>query len=209
MKQYAGLWFPDDEGLTKALRARLDTERVYRGDRLEEALALVKSRRVAVDCGANVGMWTRELARHFEQVIAVEPSRPNVECLEVNTAGLRNVRIIHAALGSQQGRVALDTSKGAFSSMVVPGTGSTPMTTINALDLQNVDYVKIHVNGFEERVLWGASKTLREWGPVLTVVLKPKLAEFDSDPDEIVTWLDEMGYRMAGGQKPYRIFVRR
>lgn len=209
MQQYAGIWFPDDGGLTKALRARLDTERVYRGDRLEEALAVVKQRRVAVDCGANVGMWTRELARHFDQVIAIEPSRANVECLEVNTAGLHNVRIIHAAAGAQHGRVALDETKGAFSSTVVPGKGITPMVTLNELDLQNVDYMKVHVNGFEEHVLWGASKVLRQCGPVLTVVLKSKLAAFDSEPDEVIAWLDEMGYRLHGGQKPYRIFIRK
>ena len=37
-----------------------------------EARALLGPRRLAIDVGANVGDWSRWMARHFEQVVALE-----------------------------------------------------------------------------------------------------------------------------------------
>ena len=207
MRQYAGIFFPDDDGtLTKALKARLDSEPVYRGDRLEEALKYVKRFDVAVDCGANVGMWTVELAKRFQQVIAIEADPTNVECLRRNTAECSNVVIYGAAAGETQGRAGLDQRKGHFSSHISRGD-DVLLLPLDDLPSVACDYLKVHVNGYELPVLKGAVETLRRCKPVLTVVLKPKLAAYDTAPEDIIAWLDAHGYALAGGLKPYRIFT--
>ena len=207
MRQYAGIWFPDDDGtLTKALKARLDSEPVYRGDRLEEALRHVKRFDVAVDCGANVGMWSMALAKRFRDVIAIEADPTNVECLLLNTAECSNVLVHGFAVGEAHGRAGLDRRKGHFSSHISPG-GDVAVMPLDGLIKGGCDYLKVHVNGYELPVLKGAVETLRRCKPVLTVVLKPKLAAYDTAPEDIIAWLEAHGYRMAGGLKPYRIFT--
>jgi FkbM family methyltransferase len=214
MRQYAGIWFPDDEGtLTKAMMARLDSEDVYRGDRLVEAMKVVPGRGVAVDAGANVGMWTRELAKAFKRVIAIEPNAANAECLDVNTAQFTHVAVVRCALGEVTGTIAMETKKGNFSATVAPGgsvddKARVPMMRLDELGLEACDYLKVHVNGYELQALKGAVETLRRCKPVLTVVLKPKLAAFELAPEDVIAWLEGQGYRLAGGQKPYRIFVK-
>ena len=210
MRQYRNIWFPDDDGtLTKALKARLDSEPVYRGDRLEEALKYVKRFDLAVDCGANVGMWTVELAKRFKHVIAFEADPMNAECLTRNTAQLKNVSVINQALGETPGRAALDRRKGHFSSHITAGD-AVEMKSLNYYSVIEVcDYLKVHVNGYELPVLRGAADFLKRCRPVLTVVLKPKLAAYDTAPEDIIAWLDAHDYTLAGGQKPYRIFIPR
>ena len=207
MRQYAGIWFPDDGTLTKALKARLDSEPVYRGDRLEEALRHVKRFDVAVDCGANVGMWTVPLAKRFGKVAAIEANALNVACLRKNTEQFANVEICGEAVGEHDGWAGLERRKGAFSTQIVAGDD----VHINRLDIlirgQRCDYLKVHVNGYELPVLKGAADILRRAKPVLTVVLKPKLAAYDTAPEDIIAWLEAHGYALAGGQKPYRIFT--
>ena len=206
MRQYAGIWFPDDGTLTKHLRARLDVEPIYQGDRFGEAMRYVKDFRFAVDCGANVGMWAVPLAKRFRQVLAIEADPANVECLRANVANLGNVDPVWAALGDTAGRVALTRDKTALSSHVVPGDE----VTIGPLDdfkIGHCGYIKVHVNGYELPVLKGAVETLRRCKPVLTVVLKPRLADYDTTPEDIIAWLAAQGYRLTGGQKPYRIFL--
>ena len=206
MQQYAGIWFPDDGTLTKHLRARLDAEPLYHGDRFGEAMRYVKDFRFAVDCGANVGMWTTALAKRFRQVIAIEADPANVECLRANVAKLSNVDPVWTALGETVGRVALVRDKTALSSRVIRGDE----VTIGPLDdfkIGHCGYLKLHVNGYELPVLKGAVETLRRCKPVLTVVLKPKLAAYDTAPEDIIAWLEAHGYALAGGQKPYRIFT--
>lgn len=210
MRQYCGIWFPDDDGgLTRALKARLDNEPVYHGDRLAEALRYVTWFRTAVECGANVGMWTRELARHFGKVVAIEPAPANCECLKANTAELQNVTLVECALGAEEGTCGLEMKKGHFSATVVRESvnQTIPMIPLDALRIENCDYIKMHVNGYELETLQGAVATLARCAPVLTVVLKPKLGRFGHGPGDVIDWLAEKGYRMAGGQKPYRIFT--
>ena len=207
MRQYRGIWFPDDDGtLTKALKARLDSEPVYRGDRLEEALKYVKRFDLAVDCGANVGMWTVELAKRFQQVIAIEADPKNEECLRRNIAPFSNVVVYGCAAGETNGRAGLARRKGHFSSHISSGD-DVPMLPLDDLPIYTCGYLKLHVNGYELPVLKGAVETLRRRKPVLTVVLKPKLAAYDTAPEDIIAWLDAHGYALAGGQKPYRIFL--
>ena len=211
MRQYAGIWFPGDDGtLTKALKARLDSEPVYRGDRLREALAHVTDESLAIDCGANVGMWTMPISTVFARVIAFEADPMNAECLTRNTAQLKNVSVINQALGERSGRAALDRRKGHFSSHIAVGDAVDVVTIDQYSDIiPRCGYIKLHVNGYELPVLKGAVETLRRCKPVLTVVLKPKLAAYDTAPEDIIAWLDAHDYVLAGGQKPYRIFIPR
>lgn len=212
--EFCGLVYPDGDEISKHMAARLRSEPFYQSDKLAAALALVKSRRTAIDCGAWVGGWSRELAKHFARVIAIEANPDNARCVGVN-AGRENVQVHNVALSDKPGLVSVKPEHNGpnVGSRVVHGeSGQIESITLDALlsgfsDLGPVDYIKIHVNGMEFKALLGAEATIRRHRPVLTVVLKPALVEFGSSPMEARLFLRNVGYRPAGGERPYEIWV--
>lgn len=60
-----------------------------------------------IDLGANVGDYTKIMAKHARRVIAFEPDPWTVERLRENTAGLDNVTIEAAAAGTEDGETEL------------------------------------------------------------------------------------------------------
>ncbi|MFM0028404.1 FkbM family methyltransferase [Paraburkholderia madseniana] len=63
------------------------------------------------------------------------------------------------------------------------------MVSVDSLDLERVDLIKLDVEGMEVEVLHGARKTLQNLKPILSIeILK-------SDQTAIKGLLDEQGYR--------------
>ena len=209
MKQYGGLCFPDDEMLSVELRAKLDEQYGYHGDRLLEALGQVKDFSVAVDCGAHVGTWTRVLADRFERVLAFEPDADSAACLLRNTEGMPNVERHEYALGEKAGHARLERNKGRMGNFIGYGCGIL-VDRLDELRLERCGYMKIHANGYELPVLKGAVDTIRRCRPVMTVVFKPKAettARYGYTTQELEKFVLGLGYKPGTGTKPYKVFV--
>ena len=56
----------------------------YQSIQRTESLKHIKKRRKAIDIGANVGLWARDLCGLFNKVILFEPNSLNTECLKKN-----------------------------------------------------------------------------------------------------------------------------
>lgn len=122
---------------------------------------------VFLDVGANTGTWSRALADRFDRVVAIEPQA---------LSGLRenlpdNVEIIEAAAGSEAGTADLHmhgaSTEQATLSKIHPLSGTegkvvceVPVITIDSLDLRDVGFLKIDVEGFGPQVLEGALETM-------------------------------------------------
>ena len=85
MKQVNGLWLPDSDTHFSGPDYEIGTRQVV--------LGLTKERRLALDVGAHVGIWTCHLADEFGEVISLEPNPENFECLQKNTEGMDNVTL--------------------------------------------------------------------------------------------------------------------
>lgn len=218
MQRVSGWWYPDGDTITKSLRARLETEAVYRGDRLEDALKHVTHWHTAVDVGAHIGCWTRELAKRFKRVIAIEPNPEAAACVRENCRGHGNVEVIEMAAGPDTGEktcyVALRRNKGSISSMIAhPGAhpgdndGVVPIRSIDSLVVRDVDYMKVHCNGYELPALRGAQHTIDSSRPVITVVIKPAAREYAIQPEDFHEFMGSIGYRVVSRLKPYFVFA--
>lgn len=134
---------------------------------LQQVLAHVKGRGLALDVGAHIGTWTVPLAERFRDVIAFEPVEANRVCLEANVAGRANVVVLPVAVGAQAGT----------GSMAFPGANSGTYylergadVLVVALDTvvhSPVDFIKIDVEGLEGAVLTGAEHLLRTSHPAV------------------------------------------
>lgn len=156
-------------------------------DHLHAALRFVDHFGIALDGGAHVGSWTREMARKFEGVIAVEPAKDTYACLCANTHDHPNVRTVNALLGAEMGAGDLiddDSRRGNTGSrfMRIRREGTIPIITIDSLGLEGLDFLKLDVEGTEYYALLGATNTIRQNQPVVVIEEKGFGRRYDLQP---------------------------
>ena len=178
MYESHGWWFPDTEThfpemLKKSISKGGPTE--YQYQVRNRSFNYVKQNRVALDIGANVGLWSRDLVKRFDTVIAFEPVAMFRECLTRNVFA-KNLKINPIALGDQEGWIQMIITEGNTGHTHVDPkskSGDTEIKRLDSLNLPVVDYIKIDCEGFEYRVLQGAQQTIRRCRPIVVIEQKP------------------------------------
>lgn len=185
MHEFMGWWFPDTEThfpkmLNKSVAKGGPAE--YQYQVRNRSLAHVKQFGVALDIGANVGLWSRSLCEQFHTVIAFEPVDMFRDCLIRNVSS-KNFVIKDFALGNENTTATMIITEGNTGHTHIDpttiGTGNIEVRRLDDLDLDSVDYIKMDCEGFEFRVLQGAEQTIRRCRPVIVVEQKPHDAYSD------------------------------
>jgi FkbM family methyltransferase len=162
----------------------LDLYGEYSEQEVQLFRAAVRPGQTVLDVGANIGAHSVALARLVTstgRVLAFEPQRDIFYALCGNVAqnNLRQVRCYLAAVGETPGTIAvpeLDSEIEANYGGVglADGLGSAvsePVTLMRIDDLQlpACHFIKVDVEGMEERALMGAAQTIRRFRPLLYV----------------------------------------
>ncbi len=201
MKKFGDFWIPDVDA--RWGRHWLKSQRVYtrgRGPKvedIEEALGYCRQWTTALDGGANIGAYSRVLMQHFSRVIAFEPAPDTFECLQRNLRewGAENrVEAHQNALSDRVESVSLGTEPGRRSpSRRVMGGGDISTIRIDDLGLTDLAFLKIDVEGYEERALRGAEETLKRCRPLVMFEDKPKKSSHFGDPRGAHNYLQSIG----------------
>ena len=179
MVEHYGWKFPDFEThlprmLKKSVDKGLPAE--YQVAVRRRSIELCKNRDLALDIGANVGLWSRDFVGSFKHVIAFEPVALFRECLEHNVQG-KNFEVQPIALGDQdtQGTMIITEDNSGHSHLdpATMGTGNVPVVRLDTLNFHDVSYIKIDCEGYEYRILQGAEQTIRRCRPVVVIEQKP------------------------------------
>lgn len=134
----------------------------------------------ALDIGAHVGLWSRDLVAKFTEVVAFEPCEEHRQCLERNVrAG--NLKIQPWAVGECEGTIDLEIYPGRSGHTHRKQGNSIRMVAIDDLRFDSVDYIKIDVEGFELEVLRGAEETIRRCQPRLCIEQKQQHHRTDQE----------------------------
>jgi FkbM family methyltransferase len=155
----------------------------------------VRAGDVVLDCGANVGVYTRHaLSAGAKLVIAIDPAPSAVACLRRNfEAEIRTGRVIIYPKGvwSRDADLELTTNPAYASAAnsVAINRGdrgpTVPLTTIDAivreLELDRVDFIKMDIEGAEAQALEGGRATIARYRPRMAIALEHR----PSDPDTI------------------------
>lgn len=206
MKSFQGIWFPDHETHLQQWMAKageiVDGKGTYQIKKLRTAVGLCEQRRVAVDVGGHVGLWSMQLKKMFMRVHAFEPVAAHRECFVKNvidTAGMGEDPILHeVALGEKEGSVSIHTTNTSSGDSWVKGDGDIPMITLDSLALEEVDFMKLDCEGYELFALRGAVDTIARCKPVIIVEQKPGRAQKFGLPETgAVTFLQGLGYKLA------------
>jgi len=172
----------------------------------------IRSGDIVLDCGAHVGVYTREaLAEGAKLVVAIEPAPDNVECLRRNLATeIAAHRVIVHAKGvwDKDDFLTLQVypDNSARDSFVIDwkeahAGAKVPLTTIDnlvsELKLERVDFIKMDIEGAERRAIAGARGTLAKYRPRLAIAAYHLLDDAESIPRAVRSiW---SGYRMECG----------
>ena len=163
-------------------------------------MEMVKDRRVAVDIGAHVGLWSRVMALDFERVHAFEPLPDHTVCWRRNMEAFDNAELHVVALGTEEKTVSLVTEATRTGDTHVGGQrGSVPMTRLDSFGLDNVDFIKVDCEGYELFALQGGEETLKRCRPVICVEQKPGHAgRFGLADTQALDYLESLGALRQG-----------
>lgn len=175
MYQAHGWWFPDtDTHFAEMISKHVNKggKPVYQDRVRNQSLIHCTSRRTALDIGANVGLWAKDLCSQFQQVIAFEPVEEFRQCLMRNVTE-SNLDIRACALGAENTTINMIVTEHntghSHVDVATVGQGTIPMWRLDSIDLPAIDYVKIDCEGYEKNILIGAEQTIRRNRPVLVI----------------------------------------
>ncbi|GAP96379.1 FkbM family methyltransferase [Leptolyngbya sp. NIES-2104] len=169
-----------DDNYLKQIKKRFEPKMVQ----LFKAVATGSE--VILDIGANIGCTALLFGELSKEVYAFEPSPTTFQLLEKNilNSGLENIALQNTGLGEESGEFTLTFSpanrSGGFVSnqtQIEAGHVTEKITirqldeVIQSLNLSQVDFIKIDVEGFEGQVLRGATQTLATYQPIVVLEL--------------------------------------
>jgi FkbM family methyltransferase len=201
-------WIPEGSDYVLPFNLAEQERRIYgSGERF------VQPGDTVLDCGANVGVFTREaLKAGAKLVVAIEPAPENLECLRRNYAPeiSKGVVIVYPkGVWDQDASLTMNIDKhnSAADSFVLQPEGAQPSTQtialttidklVSELKLDSVNFIKMDIEGAEPKALAGARATLARFHPKLSVSAYHK----PNDPVEIPQVIRQgwPGYSMQCG----------
>lgn len=178
--------------------SRFPQHNIHGADRqrelIEDAVRFCRRKRLAIDVGAHIGLCSIVLGEKFRGVRAFEPVDENWKCLIRNVP--HNVLPLKAALSSEAHGYSMELPEGGNSGCWHFGPGSTATFTLDSFDYEDVDFIKLDVEGAEGFVLQGAVDTLQAYKPV--VLFEDNSLGgmyFEEDWVNPKTVLEELGYK--------------
>lgn len=206
-----GWKFPDFESRLCAVNE--ESESIYSGlEHVRKALEYVKNFEVALDVGANVGLISVPLTKNFKKVISVECIPITYECLHYNLENYayNSFEALNFALSDSIGNieVAIPQHNGTIASSGWASISSErkdsfqekillniKCRTIDSLNLERLDFLKIDVEQAEMMVIKGGLSTIKKFKPVI---------EFENKRGEnnsVISLLEAFGYKTMPGRK--------
>ena len=158
-----------------------------------------------IDVGAWVGTWSMAMNPYCGRVVAFEPDAVHYYCLVKNVSD--DIETHQLAVGNDTKMISL-TNDNFTQAKRVAGDGTIPMVTIDSLNLDDVDLIKIDVEGYEMEVLKGAKNTLKACKFVM-IELNSNTGKYGSSNKECMELLHNNGFQLLLEHWPDKVFYRK
>ena len=203
---------PDDPVVSGAL-----TLGVYEKEEIAFFERVVEPEMIFVDVGANVGLYTALGMKHMcypGRIVCVEPDPVSASFLErtieANHKGEQSPRVsfYQVALSDRMGEVTLHQNpenKGdnrIYSDPLCPDAIQVPAATLDNLlareGIEEINLMKIDVQGAEAKVIAGAQGVLRKSTDcvMMTEFWPYGLTNCGSNPHAYLTMLEDLGFKL-------------
>jgi FkbM family methyltransferase len=152
---------------------------------------------VFYDVGAHEGLFSIWVKRVRPEV-TVHAFEPMAAGLEANLAlnGIDSVLVHPFAVGDRVGAVTMCTEKRSSNHVTQETKGSTPMVTIDSLGLEPPTIVKLDVEGFELRALWGARETIKQHRPIIITEINACYMRYHTGLMLFFEYMSTFGYSL-------------
>jgi len=192
----------------------------------DTALQYVTKYDHVVDVGAHVGISVHHWAKHFNKVSAFEPMKDHFDCLKKNTEQLSNVEIYNTAVSDQEGLLygSYRSTKNSGSFQLLDSSYKQPnkksprqlyeisVKKLDSFNFDNLNLLKIDVEGWEFEVLKGAIETIKNHKPVLLVEFtggESRKSLHRYDVNEYNKLIDKLNYQAVATVESDTIYVPR
>lgn len=173
---------------------------------LYHARRLIQPGAVVLDVGANFGYYSMMLAvalRGEGEIHAFEPAEETFAKLARHVA-INRIACIHAhrmALSDAPGSAAMHHRDGNSGAAYLEPGEEVPVSTLDQFAAEHalgrVDFIKLDVEGFEERVLRGGSGVISRFRPTMLVEVQPfTLERAGSSVHRLLDLLTSQGYEL-------------
>jgi FkbM family methyltransferase len=161
---------------------------------------------VFLDCGAFIGDTIDIFLKHcpyYDRIVAFEPDSKNFEKLKIKHSDNQKITLINAGAYNKNGEVSfLEHGNGDSAIIETLGIKSNyakniQVKSIDSLNLKNVSFIKMDIEGAELNALKGAEKTI--------IKNKPKLAICIYHSDEDMIRIAEYIHELV---PEYKLYVR-
>ena len=157
-----------------------------------------------IDIGAWCGTWAKAMQPFAKKVIAFEPDKVHFACLERNCTINCDPR--QEAVGSENKHISL-TEDDFTQAKRVEKEGDIRMVTLDSLAYENVDLIKIDVEGYEMEVLKGADNTLADT-QYLMIELNNNTKKYGSSNIDVEKHIKSIGFKLLLEHWPDKVFYR-
>jgi FkbM family methyltransferase len=171
-------------------------------EQFEVAKRKIKNFRTCLDLGGHVGITSIRFAKHFEHVHAFEPV--NGKYFKQNTKQFNNITLYEHAVSDHEGTVDMfiNTNNSCavihegiidylYSKNFVVEPTSFPCKAIDDYNFENVDFIKIDVEGYNIPVINGMKKLLENNNPIMHI----EIAADKSYNQRFYKLMKELGYK--------------
>lgn len=169
------------------------------------SLGFVNNYGTAIDVGAHVGTWAVDLVRMFNMTICFEPIKDHRDCLNKNLSEAKNeYKIYDCALGDKyEKEISLgyvtEGNSGTASIAAENAEYTAEMRTLDSFEFDNIDYIKVDVEGFEMQFLKGAAETIKRTKPVINIEIKNNCESFGISRQDIADYIcNDLGMTCVG-----------
>jgi|TARA_S200000501_G_scaffold63453_1_gene54272 FkbM family methyltransferase len=170
-----------------------------------------KKFKCALDIGAWCGTWSKAMEKHCRKIIAFEPDKVNFECLMKNCT--INCEPRREAVGSKRGTVSLTEDNFTQAKRIIED-GIIPIHPIDYFNYNDIDLIKIDVEGYEMEVLKGANKTLtfndenQSNVQFVMIELNNNTKKYGSNNQDVERHLRGLGFNVLIEHWPDKVFYR-
>ena len=165
----------------------------------------VEQRRVAIDVGASYGFVTEYLSQSFDEVKSFEIVPQIRQCLEINVNDreMDNVEVFPYGLSNEEKTIDIwfnplyTGHSSAYMNSDINREGDTiecEVRTLDSFQFENVDFLKIDVEGAELDVIRGGMNTIETHRPIITTEHSQQTPEGIRNSYEVLTLMDSLNY---------------
>lgn len=156
---------------------------------------LLGKKRTVIQAGGHCGLYPYQYSTLFDNVYTFEIDTLNYSCLEENLKNLNNVKIFNIGLGNKQERKGIKRDKKNAGKHMISNNGSDiTITTIDEMNIAEVDLIHLDIEGYELFALQGAINTIKHYKPLLVIETNELFLSYKYSLKDIDDWMFSINY---------------